>query len=109
MIPKTVVLLDEAISDLDSGKIFYRAHGDWLANHFINSLIADAESLALLAGVHAKKWGVYRALSKRFPFAIYYEVNSNNVFVIAVLDMRRDPAQTQKTLTKRNPRLHPKP
>ena len=109
MIPKTVVLLDEAISDLDSGKIFYRVHGDWLANHFINSLIADAESLALLAGVHAKKWGVYRALSKRFPFAIYYEVDRNNVFVIAVLDMRRDPTQVQMALTKRNPKSHPKP
>lgn len=108
MIPKTVVILDEAFADLESGKIFYRVHGDWLANHFINSLISDIESLALLAGVHTKKWSVYRAFSKRFPFAIYYEVNSTKVFVIAVLDMRRDPAKAQMTLSKRNPRSYPK-
>jgi hypothetical protein len=39
MTPKTIVILDEAFDDLESGKVFYQVHGDWLANHFINSLL----------------------------------------------------------------------
>lgn len=53
MIPKTIVILDDAFSDLESGKAFYQIHGDWLGNHFVNSLISDIQSLALLAGVHS--------------------------------------------------------
>ena len=31
------------------------------------------------AGMHNKKFGFYRAFSKRFPFAIYYEVEEDVV------------------------------
>lgn len=40
-------------------------------------------------------------LSKRFPFAIYYEVEEDTAKVVAVLDMRRDPAWIYGKLEKR--------
>jgi hypothetical protein len=40
----------------------------------------------------------HRLLSKRFPFAIYYRIESDEVRVYAVLDCRRDPAWIRKRL-----------
>jgi hypothetical protein len=42
----------------------------------------------------------HRALSKRFPFAIYYRVNDQEVWIYAVLDCRRSPAWIKTHLTK---------
>jgi len=38
--------------------------------------------------------GYYRLLSKRFPFAIYYKIMSEIVYVYAVLDCRQNPEKT---------------
>jgi hypothetical protein len=35
-------------------------------------LLADLESLASYGGIHGPVHGFHRALSKRFPFCIYY-------------------------------------
>jgi hypothetical protein len=40
-------------------------------------------------------------LCKRFPFAIYYELERDAAFVYAVLDMRRDPLWIRGELRKR--------
>jgi hypothetical protein len=37
-------------------------------------------------------------LARRFPFAVYYRVESDGVVVYAVLDCRRDPAWTRERL-----------
>lgn len=39
--------------------------------------------------------------SKRFPFAIYYEIDKDIVEVVAILDMRRNPSLIQSKLGKR--------
>ena len=40
-------------------------------------------------------------ISKRFPYAIYYDISDKVVRVVAVLPMRRDPAWIKKKLTGR--------
>jgi plasmid stabilization system protein ParE len=45
----------------------------------------------LYAGLHQKFFGYYRALSKRFPYAIYYQVNGETVEVWRILDCRQNP------------------
>jgi hypothetical protein len=37
-------------------------------------LSADIESLRIHAGIHSKHLGQYRLLSRRFPFAVYYQL-----------------------------------
>jgi hypothetical protein len=39
--------------------------------------LSDIESLVIFAGIHRKEFGFYRMLSKRFPYAIYYDVNDD--------------------------------
>ena len=57
-------------------------------------------TLILYAGIHAKPTGrFHRALSKRFPFAIYYEVKNDIITVVAILDCRQNPGATKARLT----------
>ena len=61
--------------------------------YFLDSLYSDIDSLRLFAGIHSVHFEKYaRLLSKRFPFAVYYEVKGDTAFVRAVLDLRREPA-----------------
>jgi hypothetical protein len=63
-----------------------------LGNYFLDSLSSDIESLLLSAGMHPVYFDKYlRMLSKRFPFAVYYQLEGETVRIYAVLDCRRDP------------------
>jgi hypothetical protein len=67
---------------------------------FFDSILADIESLKLYAGIHSRYFGLYRMLSKRLPFAIYYDIVETTVVVIAVVDSRRKPTWIRKKLTQ---------
>ena len=98
---RKVVVLKEVADDLEEGRLFYDRKEPGIGDYFFDSLISDLESLRLYAGIHYKRFGLYRMLSKRFPFAIYYEIEENTARVIAVLDMRRNPAWIYGKLEKR--------
>ncbi|MBI4027931.1 MAG: type II toxin-antitoxin system RelE/ParE family toxin [Verrucomicrobia bacterium] len=92
-------ILDKAEEDLVEGVEFYEAQQSGLGSYFRDSLYSDIDSLRLYAGIHRVAHGSYhRALSKRFPFAIYYNVSDDTVLVHAVLDCRRDPTWIRKRL-----------
>jgi len=41
-------------------------------------------------------------LAKRFPYAIYYEIENEIAYVVAVLPIRQDPAWIEKKLKERS-------
>lgn len=94
-----IELLDEAEQDLVDGFRFYEGKSAGLGEYFLDSLFADLESLRVYAGIHALHFGYHRLLAKRFPFAVYYRVESEVIRVYAVLDCRRDPAWIRARLT----------
>ena len=96
-----VTVLSQVKEDLIKGKEFYDSNEAGVGNYFFDSIVADIESLKLYAGIHSKHHGLYRMFSKRFPFAIYYETNTATAIVIAVLDLRRNPAWIRGRLKKR--------
>jgi hypothetical protein len=89
---RAVATLEEAAKDLDAGKAFYDFNEEGIGLYFIDSLLSDIESLR----IHRKKYGFYRMLFKRFPFALYYDIDGNIARVAAILDMRRDPKELQR-------------
>jgi hypothetical protein len=95
-----VVILEQASWDIEEGKSFYRANSAKVGDYFFDSIISDIESLYFHAGIHSKHFGLYRMLSKRFPFAIYYDVMESTAVVIAVLDTRRNPAWIRRKLNE---------
>ena len=71
-----ISILPSAQADLESGFWFYEVQDERLGEYFLDCLTTDIESLRLFAGVHAKSVdGFYRTLSKRFPFAIYDDLD----------------------------------
>jgi hypothetical protein len=94
-----IEILDQAELDLAEGFQFYEEQEANLGAYFLTSLFSDLESLNFYAGIHAKPYNRYhRLLSKRFPFAIFYTVSEEVVFIHAVLDCRRSPAWMRKRL-----------
>ena len=52
-----IEILDTAKRDFREGFWFYEEQSDGVGQYFVDSLMADIESLQLYAGVHAKKLG----------------------------------------------------
>ena len=92
-------ILDFARDDLLDGFHFYEAQVPELGRYFLTCLYSDVESLAIFGGTHSKPYRhYYRALSKRFPFAIYYTINGNTVEIRSVVDCRRKPSWIHRHL-----------
>lgn len=94
-----IKVLRSALKDLIEGYRFYEMQQNGLGVYFLEALSADIESLKLFAGTHGiylKKY--YRLLSKRFPFAVYYRIEGNEIRIYAVVDCRKDPAWTREKL-----------
>ena len=85
------MVLEDAADDLAAGRNFYDKQEPGIGQYFWDSLISDIESLTIYAGEHQRYFGLFRLLSKRFPYAVYYEVAESIAYVIAVLPVRRDP------------------
>jgi len=98
---KDVFVLKEAVDDLNEGRSFYNFREIGVGDYFWDCLITDIESLIIYAGVHNKKFGLYRMFAKRFPYTVYYEIVKNIAYVVAVLPMRKDPAWIVKKIKER--------
>lgn len=92
---KNIIALKEVSNDLKLGEEFYEKQslGD--------SIISDIESLWLYVGIHQKVFGLYRLLSKRFPYGIYYKVKDDVVIIVAVLDLRQNPINISSYILNR--------
>jgi len=92
-------ILDRAEDDLVEGHAFYERQEPGIGDYFLSSLYSDIDSLRLYGGIHRIVHGRHhRLLSRRFPFAVYYTVDGDTVFVHAVLDCRRRPAWIRRRL-----------
>jgi len=99
-----VRILESARRDLRGGHNFYERQEAGVGEYFLNSLIADIDSLALYGGIHPRRSGFHWMLASRFPWAIYYRVEKEVVVVRAVLDCRRDPARVAERLNRERTR-----
>ncbi|MDA1055238.1 MAG: type II toxin-antitoxin system RelE/ParE family toxin [Planctomycetota bacterium] len=91
-------ILPEAEHDLELGADFYESQREGLGRYFNDCLMADIESLRIYAGVHERVHDLYRSLSKRFPFAIFYDTSPDTIDIYAVLDCRQDPQKIEERL-----------
>jgi len=91
-------ILESALNDLADGRDFYERQDAGLGEYFLDSLFSDIDSLALYAGIHRKVFGFHRLLSRRFPYAIYYQFEGENTLVYRVLDLRQNPRKIRAAL-----------
>jgi plasmid stabilization system protein ParE len=93
-----IEILSIAMSDIQFGQQFYERQQEGLGAYFLDSLFSDIDALLLYAGIHQQFFGYYRALSKRFPYAIYYRVNGQTIQVWRILDCRQRPSRIASAL-----------
>jgi plasmid stabilization system protein ParE len=99
----TLRILSLAEADLLTGFRFYERQARGVGWYFLASLNSDIESLRLYGGTHRRVFGYHRMLSKRFPFAVYYDMRRDEIRVWRVLDCRRDPRWIKLQLEKSKP------
>ncbi len=94
-----IEILAQAEDDLIEGFHFYEAQRAGLGSYFLVTLYEDIDSLRITGGIHRKSYKDYhRLLTRRFPFAVFYKLLEDTVFVHAVVDCRRVPAWVRKRL-----------
>jgi len=94
-----IVVLRSARRTVADGIRFYESQEAGLGAYFLSSIMSDLRSLRIYGGVHQKyDNSFYRMVCKRFPYSIYYRMEDGNVHVYAILDDRRDPKRTKKSL-----------
>lgn len=92
----TLVVTELALEDLQRSKNFYDEQDVYLGDYFIDSIFVDLDSLQFYGGIHEKHFGYYKMLAKRFPFAIYYDIEEESVVIHAILDTRQDRSKPEK-------------
>lgn len=96
-----VGISDDALEDLHDGFWFYEDQDIGLGDYFSSCLRGDIEGLKVTGGIHRRACKDYhRALSRVFPYAIYYTFDQDKVVVWAVVDCRRDPDWIMEHLDK---------
>ena len=95
-----ISILGPAEKDLEDGYRFYEKQSSGLGMYFLDSMFADIDSLVYFGGTHHMIFGYHRLLTKRFPFAVYYEIVDDVVLITAVLDCRRNPSWIRQKLIK---------
>ena len=91
-------ITNEAELHIANGIKFYELQKNGLGKYFLDTIYSDIESLQIYCGIHIKIKNYYRLLSKRFPYAIYYKYDENNIYVYAVLDCRSNPISLNNLL-----------
>lgn len=74
-----IKILSEAEKDIAIGMSFYESQQEGLGKYFLNSILADIESLHIYAGIHIIISDYFRLLCKRFPFSIYYKMKDSTI------------------------------
>jgi plasmid stabilization system protein ParE len=87
-----MILRAKAASDLAKARDYYEKQRKGLGDEFlhaVNLVLDHIESMPEVpAFVHRD---IRRALVRRFPFAVYYQVVDGEVVIIAVIHSHRDP------------------
>jgi hypothetical protein len=91
---KPVIILDEAIEDIEKGRIFYDKQAAGLGDYFAASILEDVASLANLHGFHSRRHGYHWTLGT--------PPSEKGIEVHAILDQRSRPSTIQRKLKKRS-------
>ena len=91
-------ILSAASRDLVKGKKFYELQEEGVGSYFLDTLYSDIDSLVLYAGIHRKVGDYFCMLSKRFPYAIFYKIEENEIKIYRVLDCRQEPQKNLEAL-----------
>jgi plasmid stabilization system protein ParE len=85
--------------DVEAAFDWYEGEQAGLGLEFLDELrVAYQRILDHPLGYQDLRSGIRRALTRRFPFAIYFSVEQETIVIVAVLGAARDPAEWQRRI-----------
>ena len=92
-----IVVRSVAEKDITDIVIWYEKQLQGLGNRFLTSLDATLNSIHRNPKIYPKVYKDFRrALLPRFPYAIFYTIELNEIVVFAVFHGKREPKSWQK-------------
>ena len=78
--------------DLAGGYGWYSGQRDGLGQDFLTAVDATFDTIERFPDIFARVHGeVRRAIVSRFPYAVFYRIETKRVVVLAVIHTARDP------------------
>jgi len=85
--------------DIESSYAWYESEERGLGLEFLEELrAAYLRILENPLGYQALRSGIRRALTRQFPYAVYFSIEGDTILIVAVLHTARDPAEWQRRL-----------
>ncbi len=94
-----VVFLREAEEEMLAAARYYNVESAGLGSEFLTEVERTAE--ALLQHPHAGpviRKGIRRRLLARFPFGLLYQIDEDDIVILAVMHLRRRPGYWEQRL-----------
>jgi plasmid stabilization system protein ParE len=86
-------------ADVEAAFDWYEAEEPELGFEFLEELRAAYQRiLDHPFGYQDLRSGIRRALTRRFPYAIYFSIERETIVIVAVLSTARDPAEWQRRI-----------
>jgi hypothetical protein len=94
-----LVLTPESVIDIKESYNWYNDKSSELGERFFLSVSGSLKSI-LRAPIQYPKYSkeIRRCLIKRFPFAIFYFIYKNEIVIIAVMHLKREPNKWQNRI-----------
>ena len=85
--------------DVESAFDWYEAEEQGLGLEFLEQLrAAYLRILGNPLGYQELRSGIRRALTRHFPYAVYFSIEDDTILILAVLHTARDPAEWQRRI-----------
>jgi plasmid stabilization system protein ParE len=93
-------LTTDARDDVADAYSWYESKRPGLGEEVVAAIESCLDSVILMPSMHEVAWKDYRrALVRRFPYAVYYKFNEQQVVVHAIFHTARKPSKWRKRLT----------
>lgn len=88
-----IFFLPEARAEFDAAANWYDAQKPGLGAAFINEVEKVLGAIAAMPRMHQIIYqAVRRAVVRRFPYTVFYQVEPDHILVVAVFHGKRDPS-----------------
>ena len=94
-----VRFISAAQKELTAAVDFYEAAENGLGARFLDEVEATVQRIVS----HPTAWvamsrKIRRCRTHRFPFGLFYEIKSDEILILSVMDLRRDPRRWEEYL-----------
>jgi plasmid stabilization system protein ParE len=92
-----VVINPKAEADLAEASAWYNGERDGLGDEFLDCADEAFEQICAMPNASRKVYlDLRRKLIRRFPYAVFYRIDNDQITVVAVYHCKRDPRGWQK-------------